>query len=70
MPFVTLRASREIQEIPLRQTTKYAAVFAAAALALSACGSGNGGGGATGTDGTDAPSNGGEKASDVKVGMA
>ena len=54
----------------MRQTTKYAAVFAAAALALSACGSGNGGGGATGTDGTDAPSNGGEKASDVKVGMA
>ena len=54
----------------MRQTTKYAAVFAAAALALSACGGGNGGGGSTGTDGTDAPSNGGEKASDVKVGMA
>src|SRR5690606_16385030 len=64
-------APREIQEIPLRQTTKYAAVFAAAALALSACGSGDttdgSGGTATGTETGNGTS---EQTSDVKVGMA
>ncbi|MCA1781731.1 MAG: BMP family protein [Dermatophilaceae bacterium] len=53
----------------MRQTTKYAAVFAAAALALSACGSDSSDGAdATGTaDGTETAA---EQESDVRVGMA
>ena len=50
----------------MRQTTKYAAVIAAAALALTACG----GDSDTTTDPVDTATNGGEATSDVSVGIA
>ena len=54
----------------MRQTTKYAAVFAVAALALSACGSDSSDGAdATGTA-SDTETTAAEQESDVKVGMA
>lgn len=53
----------------MRQTMKYAAVFAAAALALSACGS-DSSDGADATDTADGTETTAEQASDVRVGMA